>query len=150
MENDFFTAIKQFLQEDKQRYGKIMQKIYIGENETAFSNINEAVEALKKGQFVVGFSFDIMDGDLGIFFDNAYRLDKNRFYSYTFIPNTKRPFKILPLQGAMLPMCASEKFVDDFIRDWIDSLHHGFILGDEGMLDFKHLPKCLMDEISNE
>ena len=147
MNDLFFDELKKNLKENPISAAFLANKVQEAIDVKTFATVNQALKALKQGEFVVGYSYT----PTGIEWDNAYRLQGNKFYAYKFIPFTVvRPFKMLPSQSVMLPACASGKFVDDFIRDWIDSLHHGFILGDDSLLDLKNLPKFNMDEIADK
>jgi hypothetical protein len=147
MNDLFFDEMKKTLEENPSVAVSMADSLREMLGLKTFRTVDEAVKALKQGKFVVGYSYT----PTGLAYDNAYRVKGNKFYSYKFIPFTiARPFKMLPSQSVMLPACASGKFVDDFIRDWIDSLHHGFILGDDSLLDLKNLPKFQMDEIADK
>ncbi len=134
MDDMFFNTVKDLFGKDPKLEEDFMQKIGLVYGLNTFRNIPEAMQSMVQGNVIVGFSVAKKDDNIGIEFDNAYRIKDGMLESYTFTPNlTKRPFKVFPHQRMIV-------FGMD-MADWcgisIGSLHHGFILGD-GVIDMKN------------
>ena len=147
MNDLFFDELKKNLKENPISAAFLANKVQEAINVKTFATVNQALKALKQGEFVVGYSYT----PIGVEWDNAYRLQGNKFYAYKFTPFiVERPIKMFPSESVMLPACVSGEFLDDFIKDWLDSLHHGFALGDDSLLDLNNIPKFNMDEIADK
>ena len=147
MNDLFFDELKKNLKENPISAAFLANKVQEAIDVKTFATVNQALKALKQGEFVVGYSYT----PIGVEWDNAYRLQGNKFYAYKFTPFiVERPIKMFPSESAMLPACVSGEFLDDFIKDWLDSLHHGFALGDDSLLDLNNIPKFNMDEIADK
>lgn len=138
MDNIIFNAIKQELNADKKHAEELMSKVNFGKGVIVLKNIDEAMEALKNGKFIVGFSFCLKNNKLCAEFDNAYRLKGGNFFTYKFLANkSKLPFRMIPSQSVLM---SEYIHCDSIVRDWIDELHHGFVLGD-GVVDIEHIKR---------
>ena len=113
MNDLFFDELKKNLKENPISAAFLANKVQEAIDVKTFATVNQALKALKQGEFVVGYSYT----PTGIEWDNAYRLQGNKFYAYKFTPFiVERPIRMFPSESAMLPACVSGEFLDDFIK----------------------------------
>ena len=134
MDEMIFNFIKEEFEKDPILAENFIKKIGSAYCLKSFRNIPEALKALDEGKLIVGFSVTQKEGQLGVAFDNVYRIKNNILEIYKFTPNlTQRPFKMIPDRRMVII-----GFAGDWREEIIGSLHHGFVLGDGSLVDLKN------------
>ena len=89
MDDMFFYTVKDLFRKDPKLEEDFMQKIGLVYGLNTFRNIPEAMQSMVQGNVIVGFSVAKKDDNIGIAFDNAYRIkDENNRISRILIPES--------------------------------------------------------------